>query len=149
MALWSIKPQWKKSIIERQEWTKDSNILIVETGWRWGEFTVETEDDNPPVLEAGVDIYNCHYPSELVETEDGCWETHETDDCDEETCEWLDNFFEEGNSYLDLEDHGWTCRDTEMIISCDMDIEMIEPTLSNESETESDTKTEPKSSWPN
>ena len=143
MALWSVKPQWKKSIIERQEWTKDSNILIVETGWRWGEFTVETEDDNPPILEAGVDIYNCDYPSELVETEDCCDDGYETNQCDEETCEWFDNFLEEGNTYSDLEEHGWTCDDTEMIIDCEMDIEMIEPTPTIE------TKTEPKSSWPN
>lgn len=141
MALWSVKPRWKKSIIDRQKFTKDDNILIVETGWRWGEFTVETEDDNPPVLEAGVDIFNCDYPSDMIETSDACWEDHDTDDCDEETCEWLEKFFEEGNSYLDLLDNGWTCSDGEMIINCEMDIEMIEPTVNNES----DTSIEPKS----
>ena len=127
MAIWSVKPTWKKSIIERQEWIKGEERLIVETGWRWGEFTVETEDDNPPEIESGVDIYNCGYDSELVECSDGCWEEHDMDECNEETREFLEEFLEE-NSAFDLEEHGWSIGDTEMIIDCDLEIEMIEPT---------------------
>jgi hypothetical protein len=142
MALWSVKPTWKKSIIERQEWTKGEERLIVETGWRWGEFTVETEDDNPPNLEAGVDIFDCGYPAELVECNDGCWEEHDMDECDDETREFLEEFLEE-NSVFDLEEHGWSIGDTEMIIDCDMEIEMIEPTDTTE------VKEETKGTWPN
>ena len=126
MAVWSIKPDWKKSIIERNYFSKDGNTVMVETGWRWGEFTCETEDDNPPVLEAGVDVYHCDYEVEMVELNDGCWEEHDYDDCDEETTEWLENFFEEGNSYLDLEDEGWSMDECEMIIDCDMTIERVD-----------------------
>ena len=126
MAVWSVKPEWKKSIIERQHLSKDGNEIIIETGWRWGEFHVTTEDDNPPNIEAGVDIYNCGYDAELVETNDGCWEEHDFDDCDEETQEWLEEFFEEGNSWLDLEEHGWTFDDCEMIIDCDLIIERLD-----------------------
>ena len=143
MAVWSVKPQWKKSIIERQHLSKDGNEIIIETGWRWGEFHVTTEDDNPPNIEAGVDIYNCGYDAELVETNDGCWEEHDFDDCDEETQEWLEEFFEEGNSWLDLEEHGWTFDDCEMIIDCDLNIEMIEPT------DDTPPKEESKGTWPN
>ena len=143
MAVWSVKPQWKKSIIERQHLSKDDNEIIIETGWRWGEFHVTTEDDNPPNIEAGVDIYDCGYDAELVETNDGCWEEHDFDDCDEETQEWLEEFFEEGNSWLDLEEHGWSFGDCEMIIDCDMDIEMIEPT------DDTPPKEESKGTWPN
>ena len=125
MALWSVKPSWKKSIIERQSMTKDGNTLVIETGWRWGEFTVETEDDNPPDIQAGVDIYNCEYETELVETTDGCWEEHDFDDCDDETREWLEAFLEE-NSYFDLEEHGWVFNDCEMIIDCDLIIERLD-----------------------
>lgn len=125
MATWSVKPEWKKSIIERQEWTKDGNTFIYETGWRWGEFHVTTEDDNPPVLEAGVDLYNCDYEVELYETTDGCWDDYEFEGCDEETVEWLNEFLEE-NSVYDLEEHGWYCGDTEMIIDCDMIIERLD-----------------------
>ena len=67
MAEWSVKPQWKKSIIERSYYHKDGATVIAETGWRWGEFTVYTDDDNPPDIESGVDIYNCDYETELVD----------------------------------------------------------------------------------
>ena len=117
---------------------------MIETGWRWGEFHVTTDDDNPPDIEAGVDIYNCGYDAELVETNDGCWEEHDFDECDEETQEWLEEFFEE-NSWLDLEDEGWSQGDTEMIIDCDLIIEMIEPTEPTEEKPDDENK--PK--WPN
>ena len=146
MATWSVKPLWKKSVIERQEMIKDGNTFIIETGWRWGEFHVYTEDDNPPELLPGVDIFDCGYDSELVETNDGCWDEYDFDECDEETVEWLQNFFDEGNSVFDLEEHGWTCGDTEMIIDCEMDIEMIEPTGEVEEPTP---ETEAKAKWPN
>ena len=126
MATWSIKPEWKKSIIERNYLHKDGQMVIIETGWRWGEFTLETEDDNPPNIEAGVDIYNCDYETELVETNDGCWEEHDFDECDDETREWLEEFFDEGNNQLDLEEHGWSQGDCEMIIDCDLIIEKLD-----------------------
>ena len=125
MALWSVKPEWKKSIIERQEFIKGDERLIVETGWRWGEFLVTTDDDNPPEISSGVNIYDCGYDSELVETTDGCWEDHDTDECNEETVEWLTEFLEE-NSVYDLEEHGWSSGDTEMIIDCDLIIEKVD-----------------------
>lgn len=126
MAQWSVKPDWKKSIIERNYLTKDDNTVMVETGWRWGEFIVYTDDDNPPNIEAGVDIYNCGYESELVETNDGCWEEVDYDDCDDESREWLEEFFDEGNSWLDLEEHGWSQDECEMIIDCDLIIERLD-----------------------
>jgi len=125
MAEWKVTPNWKKSIIERQEWFKDGNKLIVETGWRWGEFVVYTDDDTPPNLEPGVDIFDCGYEAEMIETTDGCWEEHDTDECDEETQAWLEEFLEE-NSVFDLEEHGWSYGDTEMIIDCEMTIERID-----------------------
>jgi hypothetical protein len=126
MATWSVKPVYKKSIIERNYLSKDGNTVVIETGWRSGEFTVETEDDNPPDIEEGVNIYDCGYESELVETNDGCWEEHDYDDCDEEAQEWLEEFFDEGNSWLDLEEHGWIQNDCEMIIDCELIIEKVE-----------------------
>jgi len=142
MAIWSVKPTWKKSIIERQEWIKDDNRLIVETGWRWGEFTVYTDDDTPPNLEPGVVMFDCGYDAEMVETTDGCWEEHDMDECDDDVREFLEEFLDE-NSVFDLEEHGWMSGDTEMIIDCEMEIVMVEPTDVVE-KTE-----EPKGTWPN
>ena len=126
MAIWRVKPTWKKSIIERQQVVKDENEIVIETGWRWGEFLVYTDDHNPPEIESGVDIYDCEYKTELVETTDGCWEEHDFGGCDDETREWLEEFFEEGNSWLDLEEHGWTFDDCEMIIDCELDITRVD-----------------------
>lgn len=126
MTLWSVKPEWKKSIFERNYLVKDENRVMIETGWRWGEFTVETEDDNPPNIEAGVDIHDCGYKSELVETSDVFWEEIDADDCDVETSEWLNEFFDEGNSWFDLEEHGWIHDECEMIINCDLIIERLD-----------------------
>lgn len=145
MATWSVKPTWKKSIIERQYWHKDNSTFMCETGWRWGEFLVYTDDDTPPVLEPGVDIYNCGYDVEMVECTDGCWEEHDMDSCDEETQELLEEFLQE-NSVYDLEEEGWSCGDCEMIIDCEMEIEMVEPTNPTQKKEET---TENKSSWPN
>ena len=125
MATWSVKPEWKKSIIEKQYWSKDGNTFVYETGWRWGEFHVETEDDNPPVLEEGVDMLNCGYESEMIETSDGCWDDYDFDDCDEETETWVREFLEEGNSVFDLEEHGWVSTECEMIIDCGLIIERV------------------------
>ena len=129
MAVWSVKPEWKKSIIERQIWTKEgvAGYIGVETGWRWGEFHVTTEDDTPPDLVAGVDIYNCDYECELVSLDDGCWEESDIDVLDEALKNELETFLED-NSVHDLEELGWILDDTEMTIDCDMTIEMIEPT---------------------
>lgn len=119
MALWKIEPSWKKSIIERQYYHNGDNTVMIETGWRWGEFECETEDENVPTISAGDNLWDCGYSVEMLETWDGCWEEHDMDECDDETREWLEEFFEE-NSWLDLEEQeGWTQGDNEMIIDCD------------------------------
>jgi hypothetical protein len=126
MVLWSVTPKFKKSVIERNYLTKDGNTIMVETGWRWGEFQVTTEDDKPPVLQEGVNLYDSGYDVELIETSDGCWEDYDYDGCDEETQAWLEEFFDEGNSWLDLEEHGWIQDECQMIIDCDMEITKVE-----------------------
>ena len=100
---------------------------MAETGWRWGSFEVETEDENVPTISAGDNLWDCGYNVELLETSDGCWESHDMDDCDEETQQWLEEFFEEGNSYYDLEEQeGWVQGDCEMIIDCDPIFERVD-----------------------
>ena len=128
MAKWKVTPKFKKSVVERQSWNKDGNTFVYEIGWRWGEFVIHTDDDNPPVLEEGIDIYNCGYESEVVGCDDGCWDDYDYSECDAEACEWLDQFFDDGNSVFELEDRGWTNDETELSINCEMEIEMIEPT---------------------
>ena len=125
MAEWSVKPTWKKSIIERNYLTKDGNTVMVETGWRWGSFYCETEDDNPPNISEGDDLWDCGYDVEMQECFDGCWQDYEfdgfTEEEEDEIREWLDD-----NSFLDLEEDGWVSGDTEMILNCEPEITRIE-----------------------
>jgi hypothetical protein len=144
MVIWSVKPVYKKSIIERQTWENGGESFVFETGWRWGEFLVYTDDETPPNLVEGVDIFNCEYDTELVETSDGCWDEFDFDGCSAETIEKLEAYFEEGGSMFELEDEGWYNSETEMIINCDMTIERVDSTDTDEQTSEE----EPKAKWP-
>ena len=125
MATWKIEPTWKKSIREVMYFRKDDKEITVETGWRWGEFTCETEGDEPPVIEEGVDLYSQGYDIEMQYCDDGCWCEYEfegfTEEEEEAMTEWLDE-----NSFLDLEEDGWIQVETEMIMDCEPSIELIE-----------------------
>lgn len=125
MAQWIIHPSWKKSLVERQYYHKDDNTFMAETGWRWGSFQVETEDENVPTISAGDNLWDCGYDVEMIETSDGCWEEYDMDECDDETREQLESFLEE-NSWLDLEEEGWVQGDGEMIIDCDPIFERVD-----------------------
>ena len=122
MALWKVTPNFKKSCVERQYFTKGDKTIVQEIGWRWGEFFIETEDGTPPELEEGVDIFSCDYELQDWSTDDGCWEEYEytgfTEEEQEEMQEWL-----EENSAYELEEDGWTPVEGEMFIQCEMTIE--------------------------
>ena len=127
MAKWKITPTWKKSIVEVQEWIKpgEPGYINHEIGWRWGEFIIETEDDNPPELEEGVDMFNCGYECDDWSTDDGCYEDTEVDVSDELLKEEIEEFLEE-NSIYDLEEKGWVMSDSYMYINCELNIEKVE-----------------------
>jgi len=125
MATWKIEPTWKKSIIERIHMCKDGKEIIEETGWRWGEFTCETEDDNPPEITEGTDLFSCGYDVEMQYCDDGCWTEYEFIGFSEEEEEQMRVYLED-NSFFDLEGDGWISSDTEMLIECEPSIERIE-----------------------
>jgi|TARA_R110000868_G_C10560988_1_gene736867 hypothetical protein len=118
MATWQIEPSWKKSLAERMHFAKDGKRIVIETGWRWGTFICETEDDTPPVIEEGTDLFDCDYEVEMQETSDGCWEEREFHGFTEEEQETMEEWLDE-NSWWDLEEEGWDQVDNEMIITCD------------------------------
>ena len=124
MATWQIEPSWKKSLAERMHFTKDGKRIVIETGWRWGTFICETEDDTPPVIEEGTDLFDCDYEVEMQETSDGCWEEREFHGFSEEEEEAMEEWLDE-NSWWDLEEEGWDQVDNEMIITCDPVITQI------------------------
>jgi hypothetical protein len=125
MALWKIEPTWKKSIREVMYFRKEGKQITIETGWRWGEFTCETEDDNPPVIEEGEDLFSQGYDVEMQECTDGCWVEYDFDEFTEEEEEKMREWLDE-NSFYDLEEDGWTLVDSEFIMDCEPEITRIE-----------------------
>jgi len=130
LTYWTIKPQDKKSIEEVEHFTKDGMEIVHRTGWRWGEWTVTTNDNNPPefeIVDGRVDINNCYANNiedvELVETSDGCWDDMEwPDDIDADERNKLEEAIEEEGYYTALEENDWWSSDTEMYISGPIEI---------------------------
>ena len=126
MATWKIEPTYKKSLVEVETYTKDGKSIEYETGWRWGTFYCDTEDDNPPNIVEGDDLYDCGYDVELEGTFDGCWgEYRFSDNITDEEREELEAFLED-NSVWDLEELGWVSGDTQMFIQCEPEITRVD-----------------------
>ncbi|MFN9956801.1 MAG: hypothetical protein ACK55I_27180, partial [bacterium] len=103
---WKVTPTYKKSILERNVWVKGDQEIIQDVWWRWGEFFVSTETDQPPVIEAGDDLMSGDYVLEDWSTDDATSEDL-TYECDEETEQQVQEFLDEGNSIYDLAEEGW------------------------------------------
>lgn len=128
MATWTVSTYYKKSCEEHEQWTKDGMTIVRKNGFRWGKFTVETSDDNPPEFEFdyvpggdgkkdSIDMYNCCANNiesvELDMLDDGCWsDVDYPDDMDEDEQERLDEIWEE-DAYSGWEEDGWMQDDTE------------------------------------
>jgi len=129
MATWKVEPTWKKSIIERAFWTKDGKTIINEIGWRWGEFYLETEGDEPPKLDEDTDYFNdSQFTIGDWSTDDGCSDENEFEGDweDDELEEMEERLFSGDISVYELEDEGWICTDSELYITCDVTIEKVE-----------------------
>lgn len=126
MTTWKVEPTLKKSVVERVYWTKGNKTIINELGWRWGEFIIETEGDDPPVIDEDTDLFDSDFEVADFSTSDGCWEENEfigdwTDDEQEEMEERLN----EEISVYELENEGWICETSEMFITCDVEIKKV------------------------
>jgi hypothetical protein len=95
------------------------------TGWRYGEFHIFTDDDSEPVLKPGVDLYDCGYRCETIQTFDGWWSDYEYDGCDDDTIDWLEDFFEDGGIVWELISSGWVEGKSQMIVSSTLTIERV------------------------
>ena len=124
MAMWKVEPTWKKSIIERAFWVKDGKTIINELGWRWGTFHIETEGDDPPEIDEDTDLFSADFELVDFETSDGCWEENEFEgDWEEGEQEELEERLDNGEiSVYELEEEGWILSESEMYITCDVEI---------------------------
>ena len=132
MAIWTVKTYHKKNVQEVEHWVQreGNGRITVTNGFRWGEWTVETSDDNPPEFEFdyvpggdgakdSINMLNCEVnnieSAELVSMDDGgCWYDIEFKGLTLEEEEELEEFIDE-NSIYDLEDRedSWYNDETE------------------------------------
>ncbi len=114
MRMYKLRPEWKKSALDLEHWSKEidgKKIWIQrEVGWRWAECTFQSED--PPE----IDLKNEHGYSledlDIVDyyADDGCWTTFYFPETvlTEEQKEVIEDM-----DYSDLEEDGWVHEDTE------------------------------------
>jgi hypothetical protein len=119
MATWKLSPQYKKSAVERQFWYKDDKVIIREEGYRWGTFSVESEERPLSDIElknedgyelSCIDNDECW---ELWDLTDGCWaDTEAGRNCADEDLEEFNTAWDE-DTYEAVEALGWMQDDTE------------------------------------
>ncbi len=142
MATWTVKTYHKKNVQEVEFWIRreGEGRITTTNGFRWGSWTVETSDDNPPQFEFtevpngngakdSINMLDCEYNNiesvELISMDDGgCWYDIEFDGLTEEEEEELQEFIDE-NSIYDLEDRddAWYQDETEWWIWGPIEIE--------------------------
>ncbi len=125
MAVWKIATTQKKMCEEREQWyNQEKSWSIVRiNGYRWGTFTVETSNDEPPEdidpdNPDGINMYdyfsdNAENGAELDSMDDGCYMDWTWDDAmsDQDRAE-VEKLWEE-DSYNGLESNGWSNTETE------------------------------------
>jgi len=132
MANWTVSTTEKKSCEEREIWTKDSKTIVRSNGFRWGTFTVETTDDNPPegiteANEEGIDMYSHSGDNiasiSLDSMEDGWWGDYEFDGFNEVEEQAILDAIDEADDYYEyLEEDGWLLDETEAWLFGSLDI---------------------------
>ena len=131
MAHWTVKTHYKKNVQEVEKWHQRNGkgSVTVENGFRWGEWEVETSDDNPPEFEFtyvpggddlkdSIDMCNCEVNNiesvELVSMDDGgCWYGIEIEGLDDDEEERIRNLVEEEGIWALEEEEDWIQDDTE------------------------------------
>lgn len=132
MALWTVSTYYKKSCQEVEHWVRreGQGKITVTNGFRRGEWTVETSDDEPPEFEFtfvpggdgkkdSINMLDCEYNNiesvELVEMFDGgCWYDIDFEDLTEEEEEEIQEFIDENSVYeLEEREDAWYNDETE------------------------------------
>jgi hypothetical protein len=119
MAIWKLSPQHKKSAVEKMFFYNGSKAIVVEQGWRWGTFTVESDErpltDSELVNEDGYELgcIDNDESWELSEMTDGCWlDIDALRDATEEDVTAFEQAWEQ-DGYDGVEELGWSNDDTE------------------------------------
>jgi hypothetical protein len=134
MAYWTVSTQQKKNVEEHELWQKDDFVIRRITGFRFGTWSVETNDDEAPILNqdsgpSGDAINMNEYFDENVESiememlDDGWYaDVIWPDDMPEDERARLEELWEE-DSYSGWEGEGWVNYETECWATGPLDIE--------------------------
>jgi len=120
MATWKLSPQYKKSAVEKMFFYKDGKVITIEQGFRWGTFTVESDErpltDYELKNEDGYELgcIDNDESWEMCDMSDGCWCDIEIGN-DKTTSTDLEEFQAawDADWYSGVEELGWTNDDTE------------------------------------
>jgi hypothetical protein len=133
MAIWTVRTYHKKNVQEVEMYVQreGEGRVTVTNGFRWGSWTVETTDDNPPEFEFtevpggdgrkdSINMLDCCENNidnvELIDMDDGgCWYDIEVEGLGEEEEEEIREFLEENSPYEleEREDDSWCQDETE------------------------------------
>jgi len=131
MNQWNVSTYYKKNVQEVEIWyqREGNGRVTVTNGFRFGEWTVDTTDDNPPVFEFtevpggngkkdSINMLDCSYNNinsvDLVEMFDGgCWYDLEIEGLEEEEEERIRELVEEDGIWALEEEDNWLQSDTE------------------------------------
>ena len=133
MATWTVSTYYKKSCeeVETYHQRNGDGIVTVRNGFRYGEWTVETSDDNPPQFEFvevpggdgkrdSIDMLDCEVNNiesvDLNEMFDGgCWYDVAMANLDDDEEAELEAFLDEHSAYdlEEREDDPWSQGDTQ------------------------------------
>jgi len=133
MAIWTVRTHYKKNVQEVEMYVQRDGHgkVTVTNGFRWGSWTVETSDDNPPEFEFtevpggdgkkdSINMLDCCENNidnvELIDMDDGgCWYDIEVEGLSEEEEEEIREFLEENSPYEleERENDSWYQDETE------------------------------------
>lgn len=132
MAWWKVSTIEKKSCEEREIWTKDGKTVTRINGFRWGTFSVETTDDNPPdgittENDDGINMYDHSGDNieqiELDSMDDGWYGDYEYDGFEDDELQSFTKELEEADDYYEfLEENDWYNDETEAWLSGPLEI---------------------------
>ena len=126
MAKWRLSTTIKKCISEYQVYEKGDEKIVLEYTWRWGNVTIETEDDTPPDIDlsedANVDVTLIEN-SEINMLEDNCASSTRFPEYMEADEAFQEYFYEDMYEWLDS--NGWECMDSEIYFEGPLALERI------------------------
>lgn len=148
MAIWRLSNREKRSYLELITYTKGESTITRLITWRWGSFTIESDEKPEFDLENGdgLNIFDNDLPYEIEfeEASDGDHHFSYSDDMSQEEIDKIESLIEEvyddESEYEDDDDTdgfgdsiekalirlGWNYDDTEQYLVGSLELELIE-----------------------